>query len=112
MSKLKKPRQEVTENAGRSGKSWDWFASTFGQWGAVFAKIGTTVLIVVVIIILVVCCIIPILRNVLTKAFARQMSMMATMKVAEAQLTQMVIEHLDLFPIPDYYKDSDGESKV
>ena len=40
------------------------------------------------------------------------MSMMAATKMAEAQLAQMVIEHLDLFPIPDYYKDSEGESKV
>lgn len=40
------------------------------------------------------------------------MSMMATTKVAEAQLAQMVIEHPDLFPILDYYMDSDNESKV
>lgn len=36
----------MTENAGGSGESWDWFASKFGQWGEEFAKIGTTVMIV------------------------------------------------------------------
>ena len=112
MSKLKELRQEVTEDEGGSRESWDWFASKFGQCGTVFAKIGTTVLIVLVIIILVVCCIIPILNKVFTKAFAQQMSTMATTKVAEAQLVQMVIKHADLFLIPDYYLGSDNESKV
>ena len=40
------------------------------------------------------------------------MSMMATTKVAKAQLAQMVIEHPHLFPIPDYYMDSDSESNI
>lgn len=34
---------------------------------------------------------------------------MATMKVAEAQLAQVVADHPNLFPNPDYLEDSDRE---
>ncbi|KAE8277250.1 hypothetical protein D5F01_LYC24890 [Larimichthys crocea] len=38
------------------------------------------------------------------------MSMMATMKVAEAQLTQVVTDHSDLFPNSEYLENSDSDS--
>ena len=60
-------------------------------------------------IIMLLVCIILILRNVLTKTLVRQMTIMATKKVAEAQLAQLAIGQPDLFPIPDYLHDTDND---
>lgn len=47
---------------------------------------GITTLAVLIIISLLVCCIIPILRDVLTKAFVQQINFMATTRIVEDQL--------------------------
>lgn len=75
MIKIKKLRAEVTANAGRDQRIWDWFDLKFGAWGAWLAKLGMFLGAAVVMGGLLFCCVLPVLRTLVVNATVKQMEM-------------------------------------
>ncbi|KAK9533170.1 hypothetical protein VZT92_008317 [Zoarces viviparus] len=119
MEKIRGLGQEVKDNAGKGGWSWDWLDRMLGKWGSVLVKAGISALIVLIVAFLLACGIVPILRRQCQRCMDKQMGAMANLQLArmmnmmtiergtKAQFAQMVVGRPDLFPIPDYLEESD-----
>ncbi len=71
--KIQKLRAEVTANAGRHKRVWDWFDLKFGAWGAWFAKLGMFLGVAILIGGLLFCCVLAIFRTLIVNDNFKQM---------------------------------------
>lgn len=93
MTRLKKLRKEVKDNAG-FGEDWfPWLEINLGKWGAALVKIGIAALICIAIMGMIFSRCIPILRSLVVSKLAKQMTI---------QSTVISVGTPDLFPISEW----------